>query len=123
MQVFGGHGYIQEHGMEQIVPDARIFRLYEGTTGLQGLDPLGRKALKRSKGKAVWEFTKPIGKFAIELLKTEPNMRRRALTLLGIVGQWNYLTLRIALLACKDREMVSTASHDFLMYSGYATLA
>lgn len=123
MQVFGGHGYIQEHGMEQIVRDARISTLYEGTTGIQGLDLLGRKVLMMSKGKAVWEFTKPIGKFAIELLKTEPKMRRRALTLLKIVGQWNYLTLRIALLARKDREMVSTASHDFLMYSGYATLA
>jgi hypothetical protein len=109
--------------MEQIVRDARISRLYEGTTGIQGLDLLGRKVLMLSKGKAVWEFTKPIGKFAIELLKTEPKMRRRALTLLKIVGQWNYLTLRIALLARKDREMVSTASHDFLMYSGYATLA
>ena len=123
MQVFGGHGYIQEHGMEQIVRDARISTLYEGTTGIQALDLLGRKVLVMSKGKAVWEFTKPMAKFAIELLKTEPTMRRRALSLLKIVAQWNYLTLRIALVARKDREMVSTACHDFLMYSGYATLA
>ncbi|MDI7138664.1 acyl-CoA dehydrogenase family protein, partial [Pseudomonas aeruginosa] len=38
MQVFGGHGYIREHGMEQIVRDARIATLYEGTTGIQALD-------------------------------------------------------------------------------------
>src|SRR5690606_5795180 len=43
MQVFGGHGYIREHGMEQIARDARISTLYEGTTGIQALDLLGRK--------------------------------------------------------------------------------
>ena len=43
MQVFGGHGYIKEHGMEQIARDARISTLYEGTTGIQALDLLGRK--------------------------------------------------------------------------------
>ena len=45
MQVFGGHGYIHEHGMEQIARDARIATLYEGTTGIQALDLLGRKVL------------------------------------------------------------------------------
>ena len=123
VQVFGGHGYIQEHGMEQIVRDARISTLYEGTTGIQALDLLGRKVLMMSKGKAVFEFTKPIARFALELLKTEPAMRLRALTLLKIVAQWNYLTLRLALAASKERDLVSTACHDFLMYSGYATLA
>ena len=38
MQVFGGHGYIQEWGMEQILRDSRIATLYEGTTGIQALD-------------------------------------------------------------------------------------
>ena len=123
MQVFGGHGYIQEHGMEQIVRDARISTLYEGTTGIQALDLLGRKVLMMSKGKAVFEFTKPIARFALDLLKNEPAMRLRALTLLKIVAQWNYLTLRIAFAASRQRDIVSTACHDFLMYSGYATLA
>ncbi len=41
--MFGGHGYIKEHGMEQIFRDARIATLYEGTTGIQALDLLGRK--------------------------------------------------------------------------------
>jgi hypothetical protein len=45
VQVFGGHGYIGEHGMEQIVRDTRIATLYEGTTGIQALDLLGRKVL------------------------------------------------------------------------------
>jgi len=45
IQVFGGHGYIKEHGMEQFNRDARITRLYEGTNGIQGLDLVGRKIL------------------------------------------------------------------------------
>ena len=45
VQVFGGHGYIQEWGMEQILRDSRIATLYEGTTGIQALDLVGRKVL------------------------------------------------------------------------------
>ena len=45
IQVFGGHGYIKEHGMEQFNRDARIARLYEGTNGVQALDLIGRKVM------------------------------------------------------------------------------
>ena len=45
-QVFGGHGYIKEWGMEQIVRDVRIGQIYEGTNGIQALDLLGRKVVK-----------------------------------------------------------------------------
>lgn len=123
MQVFGGHGYIREHGMEQIVRDARIATLYEGTTGIQALDLLGRKVLLMTQGKAVRDFTRQVAKFAVDLLKQEPAMRGRALTLLKLCAQWNILTLRIALTARKQRDLVSTASHDYLMFSGYAALA
>ena len=41
MQVFGGHGYIRENGMEQYVRDARIAQIYEGTNGIQALDLVG----------------------------------------------------------------------------------
>src|SRR3546814_14844390 len=43
MQVYGGHGYIREHGMEQLVPDARIATVYEGANGIQALDLVGRQ--------------------------------------------------------------------------------
>jgi hypothetical protein len=65
MQVFGGHGYIKEHGMEQIARDARIATLYEGTTGIQALDLLGRKVLLQSRGKAVRDFTAEILSFVV----------------------------------------------------------
>jgi hypothetical protein len=43
LQIYGGHGYITDHGMEQLVRDARITPIYEGTNGIQALDLIGRK--------------------------------------------------------------------------------
>lgn len=54
-QVYGGHGYIREWGMEQYVRDARIAQIYEGTNGIQALDLVGRK-LGQKGGKAVMAF-------------------------------------------------------------------
>ncbi|HEU5286248.1 MAG TPA: acyl-CoA dehydrogenase family protein, partial [Sphingomicrobium sp.] len=54
-QVFGGHGYIREHGMEQFVRDARITQIYEGTNGIQGLDLVGRK-LSQGMGRLLRRF-------------------------------------------------------------------
>jgi len=61
-QVFGGHGYIEEHGMSQYVRDARIAMLYEGTNGIQALDLVGRK-LGQNGGRAVMALFKEIGDF------------------------------------------------------------
>jgi alkylation response protein AidB-like acyl-CoA dehydrogenase len=122
VQVFGGHGYIREHGMEQIVRDTRIATLYEGTTGIQALDLLGRKVLLMTQGGAVREFTLKIANFARKHL-TDKRLRPWALELLKLTGQWNLLTVRIMLAARKDRDVVSSAAYDFLMYSGYVTMA
>ena len=54
-QVFGGHGYIAEHGMEQFVRDARIAQIYEGANGIQALDLVGRK-LGKDGGRAIMAF-------------------------------------------------------------------
>ena len=122
VQVFGGHGYIREHGMEQIVRDTRIATLYEGTTGIQALDLLGRKVLLMTQGGAVREFTLKIANFARKHL-ADKRLRPWALELLKLTGQWNLLTVRIMLAARKDRDVVSSAAYDFLMYSGYVTMA
>ena len=122
VQVFGGHGYIREHGMEQILRDARISTLYEGTTGIQALDLLGRKVLLTTRGKAVRDFTAIIGRFALEQVRTK-GMRRFATELARYVTEWNVLTMRVMLTARTDRDIVSSASHNFLMYSGYVTMA
>jgi alkylation response protein AidB-like acyl-CoA dehydrogenase len=64
-QVFGGHGYIAEHGMEQFVRDARIPMIYEGANGIQALDLVGRK-LPRDGGRAVMTFFNEVGSFVKE---------------------------------------------------------
>ncbi|MBD0413271.1 acyl-CoA dehydrogenase C-terminal domain-containing protein [Oryzicola mucosus] len=61
-QVFGGHGYIEEHGMSQFVRDARIAMIYEGANGVQALDLVGRK-LGMHGGRAVQAFFKEVGEF------------------------------------------------------------
>jgi alkylation response protein AidB-like acyl-CoA dehydrogenase len=60
-QVFGGHGYIREHGMEQFVRDARITQIYEGTNGIQAMDLVGRK-LPKDNGRAVRAFFEIVGR-------------------------------------------------------------
>src|SRR4029453_14533272 len=60
-QVFGGHGYIREHGMEQFVRDARIAQIYEGPNGVQAMDLVGRK-LAKDGGRAVRALFEAIGR-------------------------------------------------------------
>ncbi len=61
-QMFGGHGYIEEHGMSQFVRDARINMIYEGANGIQAMDLVGRK-LGRDGGRAVMAYFAEIGGF------------------------------------------------------------
>ena len=122
MQVFGGHGYIREHGVEQLVRDSRISTLYEGTTGIQALDLLGRKVLLLTKGKAVRQVTAQIMAFCARSAR-RPAMAPYLVRLTRHCAEWNYLTVRLALAARKDRDVISAAAVDFLMYSGYVLLA
>jgi butyryl-CoA dehydrogenase len=62
LQVFGGHGYIREHGMEQYVRDCRIAQIYEGTNGVQALDLIGRK-LPAQAGRNLRRFFHPVSEF------------------------------------------------------------
>ncbi|HRZ07728.1 MAG TPA: acyl-CoA dehydrogenase C-terminal domain-containing protein, partial [Candidatus Competibacteraceae bacterium] len=122
MQVFGGHGYIHEHGMEQIARDARIATLYEGTTGIQALDLLGRKVLIGTKGKCVRDFTRIMIRFAIPYWFARGPLGAMARSTMKRAIEWNVLTLRIMLRAAKDRDLVGAGSVDFLMYSGYVMM-
>src|SRR3954463_10583568 len=64
-QVYGGHGYIREHGIEQFVRDARITQIYEGTNGIQAMDLVGRK-LPKDGGRAVRAFFELVGRDVAE---------------------------------------------------------
>jgi hypothetical protein len=122
MQVFGGHGYIKEHGMEQIARDARISTLYEGTTGIQALDLLGRKTLLQTRGKCVFEFTNEMIAQAKPHLFAGGAIGKMARACYKRAWQWKILTFKIMLRANKDRDVVSAACYDFLMYSGFVMM-
>jgi len=127
LQVFGGHGYIKEWGLEQIVRDARIATLYEGTTGIQALDLLGRKVLLQ-RGKALKSFTKEILGFCKKYSLISKNehkhrMKKFIFPLTKAVFNWRRYSLMIALKARKNRDVIGSASVDYLMYSGYVTMA
>jgi len=127
VQIFGGHGYIKEWGMEQIVRDTRISTLYEGTTGIQALDLLGRKILL-SRGKALNSFTKEVLIFCKEKSMLSGNPYKRQMNkfiwpLSKSIANWQQYTLRLGLKAKKDRDVVGSASVDYLMFSGYIVMA
>jgi len=121
VQVFGGHGFIAEHGMEQNVRDSRISCLYEGTTGVQALDLLGRKVLM-TQGEALKGFTKIVHKFC-QANEGNEAIKHLVGPLAQINKEWGEITMKIGMAAMKDREEVGAASVDYLMYSGYACLA
>jgi len=127
MQVLGGHGYVKEWGLEQIVRDARIATLYEGTTGIQGLDLLGRKVLMQ-RGRTLKAFAREILSFCkkhsvISSNEHKYRMNKFIWPLSKAAINWQRYALQIALRARKNRDLVGSASVDFLMYSGYVTMA
>jgi hypothetical protein len=121
LQVFGGHGYIREWGMEQIVRDTRISMLYEGTTGVQALDLLGRKVML-TQGALLKEFTKEIHRFCKNNADHE-GMARFIEPLAALNKEWGELTTQIGMRAMQNQDEIGAAAVDYLMYSGYITLA
>ncbi|WP_369602688.1 acyl-CoA dehydrogenase C-terminal domain-containing protein [Hahella sp. SMD15-11] len=121
MQVYGGHGFITEWGMEQIVRDTRISLMYEGTTGIQALDLLGRKVLM-TQGESLKRFTKQVHLFCKEHADNE-QMKEFVEPLAKLNKEWGELTMKIGMAAMKNRDEVGAASVDYLMYSGYVTMA
>lgn len=121
MQVFGGHGYIREWGMEQLVRDCRIALIYEGTNGIQALDLLGRKVLG-SQGKLLLGFTKIVHRFCGAHAE-HPQLKAHVAQLDGLNRQWGELTTRLGMAALKNPDEVGAAAQDYLMYSGYIVLA
>ncbi len=121
MQVFGGHGYIRDWGMEQQVRDARISTIYEGTTGIQALDLLGRKVLL-SRGAPLKRFCAEIGAFC-QAHRDHQALAAFLPRLAEVNKSWQEITLQIGMQALKNREEVGAAAYDYLMLSGYICLA
>jgi hypothetical protein len=121
LQCFGGHGFIREWGMEQNVRDCRISMLYEGTTGIQSLDLLGRKVLM-SNGESLKAFTKEVYTFA-KANEDHPVVGRFCKELLSLLKEWGNLTMGVGVKAMKNPNEVGAAAVDYLMYSGYICVA
>ncbi len=117
MQVFGGHGFIREWGMEQYVRDARINMIYEGTNTIQSLDLLGRKVLS-NQGAALKKFGAKIA----ALVAQEQGNEEMAefLTPLAKLGQqMTQFTTEIGYKAMQDADEVGAAAVDYLRVAGH----
>jgi alkylation response protein AidB-like acyl-CoA dehydrogenase len=121
LQIYGGHGYIAENGVEQFVRDARIITLYEGTTGIQAADLLGRKILQLQ-GVGFKHFLEEISAFC-QQHSADAALRTLIGPLAIATKQWGDLTLQLAQRVQANPEELGAAATDYLYYSGYVTLA
>ncbi|MGB0568389.1 MAG: acyl-CoA dehydrogenase C-terminal domain-containing protein [Alteromonas macleodii] len=121
MQVYGGHGFIKEWGMEQLARDTRICTMYEGTTGIQAVDLLGRKVMG-SNGELLNVFVQEVRDYCNSL---RDNAQFSAWTnaLNSHLDEWQQITMDIGKAAASNPDEIGAASVDYLMYSGYVTVA
>jgi len=117
LQVFGGHGYIKEWGMEQFVRDARINMIYEGTNTIQSLDLLGRKILGNT-GATLRKFGKLIGQLVAEEGVNEK--MSEFITPIAILGeQMTKFTTEIGFKGFQNPDEVGAAAVDYLRVAGH----
>ena len=119
-QMFGGHGYIAENGMEQFVRDARIAMIYEGANGIQALDLVGRK-LAANGGRAVFAFFAEIDAFVKENEGDEA-MKPYLEALKTTKAQLQEGTQWLMANAMSNFENAGAASHDYLNLFGITVL-
>jgi hypothetical protein len=120
IQVFGGHGYIRETGIEQTMRDCRIASIYEGTNAIQGNDLLRRKVLG-SKGELLELFLGEVDAL-LDASKSDAAMAPFAQALSKAADDWKQLTGEIAERAANDKNEIGAAAFDYLMYSGYVVV-
>ena len=116
-QVYGGHGFITEWGMEQFVRDARINMIYEGTNGIQALDLLGRKVLG-NQGASLKKF----GKLVAQLVEEEGVNEKMAefINPIAYLGdQMTKFTTEIGFKGMQNPDEVGAASVDYLRVAGH----
>jgi alkylation response protein AidB-like acyl-CoA dehydrogenase len=119
MQVFGGHGYIRDHGMEQFVRDSRINQIYEGANGVQALDLVGRK-LSRNGGRAPFALFRTINEFLGaedgEAMKAFVDPVKAGLARLQEATMW------LAQNGLKNPDNAGAASYDYLHMFGLVVI-
>nr|WP_298164795.1 acyl-CoA dehydrogenase C-terminal domain-containing protein [uncultured Pseudomonas sp.] len=121
VQVYGGHGYIREWGIEQLMRDSRITQLYEGTNGIQALDYIRRKVL----GDGGAELSALQAEFSqlCDRQAARPALAELARTVQTRLGEWRELSAEVLAMSQRDVQEIGATSVDFLQYSAYVLLA
>src|SRR5207237_8788840 len=114
-QIFGGHGYIAEHGMEQFVRDARITMIYEGANGIQALDLVGRK-LGRDGGRAITAFFNEVSSFV--KANGDEAMKPYVAPLREALAQLQQATMWFMQNAMKQPDNAGAGSTDYMHLFG-----
>lgn len=117
IQIFGGHGYVRDSGVEQIARDIRVAQIYEGTNGIQARDLLARKVIADG-GKALATLLSEIRTFAWGLAE-EPVLASYGIDLLSLTGQLEQLTQALTQAAQEQAEAVGAAAWDYLRVLGH----
>lgn len=112
VQIFGGHGYIRDYGMEQLVRDARIAQIYEGTNGIQALDLVGRK-MPEHFGRLLRPFFHPVADF-IANHKKDASLEAFLPSFAKIFQRFQQITLLVAVKGAGNPEEAAAAATDYL---------
>ena len=120
-QVFGGHGYIREWGMEQFVRDARIAQIYEGTNGIQALDLAGRK-VARNGGKSVQAFLADAREW-LSANRSVTAIGKQLDQLAESLDMLESLTGELLAQSGKDANAINASACEYLDVFGYVVYA
>ena len=121
VQIYGGHGYIREWGMEQLVRDARITQIYEGTNGIQALDLVGRK-LPTGTGRLARRFFHPVSEY-IETASDNPEMAEFVLPLAKSFAKLQQATAWLAQAGLANPNEAGAAATDYQRLFALVALA
>jgi alkylation response protein AidB-like acyl-CoA dehydrogenase len=119
-QILGGHGFIKEWGLEQLLRDARITTIYEGTTQIQALDLIGRKVIA-TQGAGLKHFLAEVQALNAKLSEHEET-KGYAEALAKAAEQLGGLSFELAKRAQQNPDEMGAAAVDYLFYSGYIVL-
>ncbi len=120
MQIFGGHGYIHDNGMEQLARDCRITQIYEGANGIQALDLVGRK-MSQHMGRLMRRFFHPVDAY-LRAKMTDPALGEFALPTYKAFGRLQQITALLAQKGLADPDEAAAAATEYLRAFGLVAL-
>jgi alkylation response protein AidB-like acyl-CoA dehydrogenase len=120
VQIFGGHGYIREWGMEQLVRDARITMLYEGANGIQALDLVGRK-MPMHNGRLLRRFFHPVDSW-LKAKANDPALRDFVAPVATAFGRLQQVTALVAQKGMANPDEAGAAASEYLRAFGLVAM-